>query len=235
MSIAAVWGKERHDVPHIIRQLFLYIQENHAYIFGILYLVVCVMGVIYDNAIYYRTGVNPLLYFDLSDFLLSGLRHPLILVIPILLVFPIIFVHVALLRHKHYAVGMSLTYGFALLVALATPIFTAYMKIPGCGQHISIHFGKESSGTSFDGLLYSSTSKVLFVAEEPDSPDQSVVSSFEWRKPERNTNLIPIVGPTEQQPLKLEAILLDDIHQIGFYNTRPMARPGSDLLCVVFQ
>ena len=228
MSIAAVWGKERHDVPHIIRQLFLYIQENHAYMFGILYLVVCVMGIIYDNVIYYRTGVNPLLYFDLSDFLLSGLRHPLILVIPILLVFPIIFVHVALLHHTHYAVGMSLTYGFAFLVALATPIFTAYMKIPGCGQHISIHFGKESS-RPFDGLLYSSTSKVLFVAEEPPSPDQSVAGSL---KPDPNTNLIPIVSPTEH---KLEAILLDDVHRIRFHNTRPMAGPASDLLCVVFQ
>jgi len=197
--------------------------------------VVCGMGIIYDNAIYYLTGVNPLLYFDLSDFLLSGLRHPVVLVIPTLLVFPIIFVHVALLHHKHYAVGMSLIYGFAFLAAFVTPIFTAYMKIPDCGQYISIRSSKETSSTSFDGLLYGSTSKFLFVAKEPHSSSQSVVSPFEWRKPEPNTNPIPIASPTEQQPLKFEAIFLDNVHQIRFHNTRFMARPGNDLFCVVFQ
>jgi hypothetical protein len=144
---------------------------------------------------------------------------------------------VALLDHKYYTAGMWLTYGFAFLVALGTPILTAYMKIPSCGQYISIYSGKESSVPSkesspplFEGLLYSSTSKVLFVAEEPDSSAQSV-----FGPPQSNANILPTVSPTEQQPLKFQAIFLDDVHQIRFHNTRFSAQPGNDLLCVVFQ
>jgi hypothetical protein len=120
--------------------------------------------------VYYLKGVNPLLYVDMSDFLLSGLRHPLIFLTPILLVILIGLLGIWLGLHryhtnKYYIISTLVVVG----ATIAASIATASYKIDNCGQDISIVFNEKPASPNDNGcwVLYGSTNKVIFAERVP--------------------------------------------------------------------
>jgi CRP-like cAMP-binding protein len=65
------------------RQLVPKLIDRSALIVGVFYLYVSLVGVLFSYVFYRKFGVNVFSYFDISDFLLSGLKEPLILLIPV--------------------------------------------------------------------------------------------------------------------------------------------------------
>jgi hypothetical protein len=65
------------------RQLVPKLVDRSALIVGVLYLYVSLVGVLVSYALYYRFDINVFSYFDVADFLLSGLKEPFILLIPV--------------------------------------------------------------------------------------------------------------------------------------------------------
>ena len=50
-----------------------------------LYLYICLLGVIYNSILMINRGFNPVRYYDINDFILSGLRHPGVILIAVLI------------------------------------------------------------------------------------------------------------------------------------------------------
>jgi hypothetical protein len=65
------------------RQLVPKLLERSTLIFGFLYLYVSLVGVLHSLHFYRQFGLNVFSYFDVSDFFLSGLKEPLIMMIPV--------------------------------------------------------------------------------------------------------------------------------------------------------
>jgi hypothetical protein len=58
-------------------------------IYALLYIYVTLIGLLYFLALYWVTGVNLFNFFELTDFLLAGLRHPMVLLV--LIIVPLFF------------------------------------------------------------------------------------------------------------------------------------------------
>jgi hypothetical protein len=165
-----------------ISRALTYVRSNPTYVGTLLYLTICFLGLVYNQTVFAITGLNPTLYFDVSDFILSGLRHPVVLVTPIVLAGFVVAGRDLLLRHKDN-IGKKITryvgYFVAVFVAGCVPILTAYLKVPACGQEISINFDNENSGTpnaDWSWLLYGTTSKFIFAAHEVDDKQLKYVA-----------------------------------------------------------
>lgn len=164
-----------------------------------------------------------MLHFDISDFLLSGLRHPIVLFTPLALT--ILIICLRLLHHKYF---YDVSIFVALVVTFGTPILIANMKISSCGEQIIIDF-KEGTTPTKEGttptrptedvcwLLYGSTNKVIFTEK------LAVVAP-----PQKGSCSTPLEPSRE-----FVAIPLDEIKEISFQNSRP--RGGAKLKCVFFQ
>jgi hypothetical protein len=155
---------------------------NYALVGTLLYGFICVAGVFYDNTIYYYKSVNPLLYFDISDFILSGLRHPIIFLIPVLLAILIIIIGAVLKFSKG---DLKIYYILSILLITITTLVMSYYaakyKINNCGQDIVIHLTQATTSTPKEVMLYGSTSKVIFVENKEDAvyPDKAVAIPFD--------------------------------------------------------
>jgi hypothetical protein len=58
-------------------------------IYALLYIYVTLIGLLYFLALYWVTGINLFNFFELTDFLLAGLRHPMVLLV--LIIVPLFF------------------------------------------------------------------------------------------------------------------------------------------------
>jgi hypothetical protein len=183
--------------------------KNYAIISAILYIFICFLGVIYDDTVYVKTGVNPLLYFDITDFLLSGLRHPIIFLIPTIVTIGIILVGTVLGLHKYHTTAYySISSASLLCIAGYITIHSANYKMEYCGQDVSITFNEKSASPTkpFEGMIYGSTNKVVFV--EPRSPVDN----------DTPQDIIHAKLPKEIK--KIEAVPFVTIKEIEFKNTR---------------
>ena len=165
-----------------------------------------------------------MVHFDISDFLLSGLRHPILLLMPLMWTILIICFR-TILQQKHFYV---ISIFVAILVTIGAPILTANIKISSCGQLIVIDF-KEGAGSTDEAtprltdknacwLLYGSTNKAI------------ITEKFRVKVP-----LSPCSTPLDQGYVSqgFMAIALDSINGMSFQNSRP--RGGTKLKCVFFQ
>jgi hypothetical protein len=50
-------------VRNSIAKISLYARENRALVGSLTYLYLCAMGIIYDNTVFYLTGINPIVTF----------------------------------------------------------------------------------------------------------------------------------------------------------------------------
>ena len=71
LSFAAYW-----------REFMLKFPERPTLAISGLYLFVSLSGIIYNVSLYYQLKVNIVSYYDISDFLLSGLKEPLVIATP---------------------------------------------------------------------------------------------------------------------------------------------------------
>jgi hypothetical protein len=190
--------------------------KNYATIISMLYLFICFQGVIYDDAVYVKTGVNPLLYFDVSDFLLSGLRHPIIFLIPTILTVAIIVLGTMLGLHDtraYYAISAVLLFCIAGLIS----VHAANYKMEYCGQDVWIEFNEKSASPTSQSkwMIYGSTNKVVFVEPREDS-----------KTPDNIVN-----GAVPNKIKQIEAVPFETIKEIKFNNTRYGFR--RDLQCKI--
>jgi hypothetical protein len=67
-----------------LRRTIVYIEEHRVFIGVLFYLYATLIGLLYFLALYWVTGINLFNFFELTDFLLAGLRHPVLLLLPII-------------------------------------------------------------------------------------------------------------------------------------------------------
>ena len=65
-----------------LKRIVEFVGGNLTLVGVLLYAYVSIVGILYCEALYYWVGINPLHFFDASDFLLAGLRHPFALIAP---------------------------------------------------------------------------------------------------------------------------------------------------------
>lgn len=147
---------------------YRYVEENLVFIGVLLYAYVTFVGLLYSEALYWKIGINPLSFFEPTDFLLAGLRHPVALTIPVIILIldllsTLILFLPALWVVKKKALPAQLArqlervnrfflyfnLGSSVLVALLALFLTpaiAIQTIDQCGQPVRIYLRKEAAG-----------------------------------------------------------------------------------------
>jgi hypothetical protein len=239
---ASNFEHESSNFEHEIGLAISHYAAKHSPLAILLYGMICVVGVFYDETVYYLKGVNPLLYFDVSDFLLSGLRHPLIFLTPIVSVILIGLLGIWLGLHKYhtkkYYIISTFVVGGATIFA---SIETASYKIDHCGQDISITFNEKLASPKDDGpwVLYGSTNKVIFAERKlaKDGPlvlygsaNKAIVAE---RKPKTEKDTEQSSAKTVEQENRAIAIPFDMIKYVKFENLHD--GQNRDWTCIVAQ
>jgi hypothetical protein len=138
---------------------------DHLVLAGLfLYAYVTLIGLLYSEAVYWTIGINPLDFFEPTDFLLAGLRHPVALTIPVVIF--IFYVGLLLimdlptswLRKRFHPAEpdavesafrnlvFRLTVFYGIVAALVAAIFIptlAMMTFDDCSQPVNIYLRKE--------------------------------------------------------------------------------------------
>ncbi len=172
---------------------FRLVAGNVALVGALLYAYVAYVGLVYCVALYWMIGINLINLFEPTDFLLAGLRHPIVLVLPVIFIgyywcFSLVAFgrtkEVSSLSHRrHINVFMLGTVVFGVLPALLLPIGASYyvgLHAHDCGQPVQNYLRKDSLGEQEPGkpLLRSiigSTQKFLLLAEVQSDPAYSVL------------------------------------------------------------
>ena len=115
---------------------FRLVAGNVALVGALLYAYVAYVGLVYCVALYWMIGINLINLFEPTDFLLAGLRHPIVLVLPVIFIgyywcFSLVAFgrtkEVSSLSHRrHINVFMLGTVVFGVLPALLLPIGASY-------------------------------------------------------------------------------------------------------------
>lgn len=169
--------------------------EGHFVLVGVLlYAYVTLIGLLYSEYLYLKIGLSPFLFFEPSDFLLAGLRHPVALSVPIIVsivnfIWMVLFFYVPVFglvttffhepseRLKH--VLLRLNIAFSLLSALVVMIFMPFIAVqitigeeikPQCGEPVQIYLRKEAVGekeaaSPLSRTIIGSTQKMLLLKD----------------------------------------------------------------------
>jgi hypothetical protein len=68
-----------------LRSTFRWVVENWLIVSILLYVYVTIVGLAFAISFQLKTGLDSLYFYDPTDFLLAGLRHPAALAIPIII------------------------------------------------------------------------------------------------------------------------------------------------------
>jgi hypothetical protein len=180
-----------------LKQIVAFVGANLTLVGVLLYAYVSSVGILYCEALYYWIGINPLQFFDASDFLLAGLRHPFALIAPALyalsyIAFAVIggtlwaftswlgsrapdnFAIRLLRTFRPVSLRFSLFYALFIFVfvALAVPLGTAFFA-QSCGSPVTIQLHADASAgqttdTPLHMIIVGSTQKVLLL-RAPDN------------------------------------------------------------------
>jgi hypothetical protein len=127
-------------------------KENLTVIAATLYAYVTFVGLVYSYAVYHVTGINLIALYEVGDFLLGGLRHPVMIAVVLvnIVLLTIIYFVSSYRTNKQSFAFFRYTYIFPGILYLAFPTFiliSPYSSVRDCRQGpYDISFRKEGSG-----------------------------------------------------------------------------------------
>jgi hypothetical protein len=173
---------------------FRLITGNVAVVGAILYAYVTYVGLVYSVGLYWIIGINPLSFFETTDFLLAGLRHPVVLVLPVFAAFYYGWFSLVASseskgvsspsdRRRDIARGLGIAAFVGVLTAVFLPMGASYYvgrHAHDCGQPAQIYLRKDSLGEQQPGKplsrsIIGSTQKFLLLDEVQSDPAYSVL------------------------------------------------------------
>ena len=100
---------------HLLHRVSRLIKENPSLSLTMLYLLMSLMGLLFQTFVLYRFGLNVLPYLEISDFLLSALTHPEVAAV---LLFMVMFI-VAVISLERWYRSKSLSYAVSTEASFA--------------------------------------------------------------------------------------------------------------------
>jgi hypothetical protein len=168
---------------------FRLVTGNVALVGALLYAYVTFVGLSYSVDLYWTIGFNPLNLFETADFLLAGLRHPIVLVLPVIVVVYMLFflassgsegVSSPSDRRRNSTVTLKIAVFFGALTAVFLPMGASYYVVRNCGQPAQIYLRKDSLAEQepskpLSRSIIGSTQKFLLLDELQSDPAYSVL------------------------------------------------------------
>jgi hypothetical protein len=203
-EVAASTGSSAAQVSfgHLLESygtaIYHYAEQHLGLIGVILYAYVSAIGLLYSQSLYWVIGINPLDFFETSDFLLAGLRHPIALVLPAVIFISdaafslLLFLPVLSMTPLWKKAGVPdrlvdrfrrlnqilfhLQLGYAIVATvmftLMMPVLAAAM-VDQCARPVLVHLRKEAAGDEKSApplarAIVGSTQKFLFLENPAD-------------------------------------------------------------------